>query len=86
MPRVSLTLEDHQIAALDELASQQQCTRADIVRSCLNGGGRLTPEKFNRAAAAVQPAFGGFLSRDQATHITAIALNSLHQDEVCGVD
>ena len=81
MPRVSLTLEDHQIAALDELASQQNCTRADILRSCLAGDGKLTPQKFNRAAAAVQHAFGGVLSRDQATHITAVALNSLHQPE-----
>ena len=79
MPRVSLTLEDHQIAALDELAEQQNCTRSDILRSCLAGDGKLTPQKFNRAAAAVQHAFGGFLSRDQATHITAVALNSLHQ-------
>lgn len=81
MPRVSLTLEDHQIAALDELAEQQNCTRSDILRSCLAGDGKLTPQKFNRAAAAVQHAFGGFLSRDQATHITAVALNSLHQCE-----
>lgn len=80
MPRVSITLDDHQIAALDELAEQQECTRADILRSCLTSDGKLTPQKFNRAAAAVQHAFGGFLSRDQATHITAIALNSLHQE------
>jgi len=79
MPRVSLTLEDHQIAALDELAEQQNCTRSDILRSCLASDGKPTPQKFNRAAAAVQHAFGGFLSRDQATHITAVALNSLHQ-------
>ena len=79
MPRVSLTLEDHQIAALDELAEQQNCTRSDILRSCLASDGKLTPQKFNRAAAAVQHALGGFLSRDQATHITAVALNSLHQ-------
>lgn len=79
MPRVSLNLEDHHIAALDELAEQQNCTRSDILRSCLASDGKLTPQKFNRAAAAVQHAFGGFLSRDQATHITAIALNSLHQ-------
>jgi hypothetical protein len=79
MPRVSLTLEDHHIAALDELAAQQNCTRSDVLRSCLLGSNELTPQKFNRAAAAVQHAFGGFLSRDQATHITAIALNSLHQ-------
>jgi len=32
MPRVSLTLEDHHIAALDELAAQQNCTRSDILR------------------------------------------------------
>jgi metal-responsive CopG/Arc/MetJ family transcriptional regulator len=79
MARVSLNLEDHHIAALDELAAQQNCTRSDVLRSCLMGSNELTPHKFNRAAAAVQHAFGGFLSRDQATHITAVALNSLHQ-------
>ena len=80
MARVTITLEEDKLNAYRRIAEQELKPLSTVITDHLTSSDfKPSPAQLYRAAADVHYRYKGFLSRDQAFHITSVALNSLHQ-------
>ena len=78
--KVSIRIPEKQLSIYRKLAEQQNKPLGHVVADHLQSGAcRPTPAQLFEAAERVRRKYRGFLSRDQAVHITSIALNCLHE-------
>ena len=80
MARVTITLEQEQLDAYKRIAELQLKPLSSVITDHLTTSDfKPSTAQLYKAAADVHYRYKGFLSRDQAFHITSVALNSLHQ-------
>ena len=80
MARVTITLDQEKLDAYKRIAEQELKPLSTVIADHLTTTDfKPSPAHLHKAAADVHYKFKGFLSRDQAFHITSVALNSLHQ-------
>ena len=78
--KVSISIPEKQLENYRKLAEQQNRPLAHVVADQLQSSAcRPTPAQLFEAAEQVRRKYRGFLSRDQAVHITSVALNCLHE-------
>ena len=78
--KISIRIPEKQFENYRKLAEQQNRPLAHVVADQLQSGAcRPTPAQLFEAAEQVRRKYRGFLSRDQAVHITSVALNCLHE-------
>ena len=78
MARVTITLEQEQLDAYRRIAELKPLSSV-ITDHLTSSDFKPSTAQLYKAAADVHYRYKGFLSRDQAFHITSVALNSLHQ-------
>lgn len=77
--KLSISIPSNQYNFYKELAEKQNKPIAHVVVDQLQRAAlRPTTNELFAAASEVQRKYRGFLSRDQAMHITSVALNCLH--------
>ena len=78
--KVSISIPEKQLNNYRKLAEQQNRPLAHVVADQLQSGAcRPTTAQLFEAAEQVRRKYRGFLSREQAIHITSVALNCLHE-------
>ena len=78
--KISIRIPEKQFENYQKLAQQQNRPLSQVVADQLQSGScRPTPAQLFEAAEQVRRKYRGFLSRDQAVHITSVALNCLHE-------
>ena len=78
--KISISIPDKQLESYRQVAEQQNRPLAHVVADQLQSTAcRPTPAQLFEAAEQVRRKYRGFLSRDQAVHITSVALNCLHE-------
>lgn len=78
--KISIRIPEKQLQGYRKLAEQQNKPLAQVVADQLKSGAcKPTTAQLFEAAEKVRRKYRGFLSRDQAVHITSVALNSLHE-------
>ena len=80
MGRVTISLDNQEIAAFRDIAEAEGKHLATVIVEHLQPANmRPTTAQFYAAAASVHQNYKGWLSKDQAVEITAVALRSLHE-------
>ncbi len=80
MAKVTINLKQDQLDAYKRIAEQNQKPLSHVVIDHLtNSDFKPSTSQLHKAATEVHHRYKGFLSRDQAFHITSVAINSLHQ-------
>lgn len=78
-PRITISISHEQLAGFKQIAEQQDKQVSTVIANHLqNSPLRPTSTQLFNAAEQVRRQYRGFLSREQAIHITSIALISLH--------
>jgi hypothetical protein len=76
MREIKLRLEESDLQFLDNLATENKTTRADIIRRNLHSAG-LSSTALHSVTTAIRQRTNGTLSRQQAEHVAAIAISTL---------
>tara|TARA_R100001463_G_scaffold91418_1_gene146149 strand:- start:120 stop:401 length:282 start_codon:yes stop_codon:yes gene_type:complete len=78
--KISISIPKKQLDSYKRIAEQQNKPVAHVVAEQLQVVAcRPTTAQLFEAAEQVRRKYRGFLSRDQAMHITSVALNCLHE-------
>lgn len=78
--KISIRIPEKQLESYRKVAEQQNKPLSQVVADQLQSTAcRPTPAQLFEAAEQVRRKYRGFLSRDQAVHITSVALNCLHE-------
>jgi hypothetical protein len=78
--KISIRIPEKQLENYRKIAEQQNKPLSQVVANHLRSSAcRPTPAQLFEAAEQVRRKYRGFLSRDQAVHITSVALNCLHE-------
>tara|TARA_R100000988_G_scaffold101872_1_gene75705 strand:- start:762 stop:1025 length:264 start_codon:yes stop_codon:yes gene_type:complete len=83
MPKTKITISipESQLKNYRKIAEQEDKPLAHVITDRLQSSAcRPTTAQLLAASEKVRREYRGFLSRDQAMHITSIALNCLHQE------
>ena len=81
--KITISISETQLNNYRRIAKQQDKPLAHVITDHLHSTAcRPTTAQLFAASEKVRRQYRGFLSRDQAMHITAIALNSLHQESL----
>jgi len=77
--KISISISEKQLNYYRNIAEQQNKPVAHVIVDQLQKAGlRPTTQELFAAVNEVQRKYKGFLSREQAMHITSVALNCLH--------
>jgi len=76
MREIKVRLEESDLQFLDNLASENKTTRADIIRRNLHATG-LSANALHSLTTAIRQRTNGTLTRQQAEHVAAIAISTL---------
>lgn len=76
MREIKVRLEESDLQFLDNLASENKTTRADIIRRNLHATG-LSANSLHSVTTAIRKRTNGTLTRQQAEHVAAIAISTL---------
>tara|TARA_Y100000015_G_C2364132_1_gene76687 strand:+ start:325 stop:588 length:264 start_codon:yes stop_codon:yes gene_type:complete len=78
--KISISIPEKQLEGYRKVAQEQNRPVSHVVAEQLQKSAcRPTPAQLFAAAEQVRRKYRGFLSRDQAVHITSVALNCLHE-------
>jgi len=78
--KISIRIPEKQLEIYRKIAEQRNKPLAQVVADQLQSSAcRPTTTQLFEAAEQVRRKYRGFLSRDQAVHITSVALNCLHE-------
>jgi len=81
--KITISIPENQLNSFRKIAQQQDRPLAHVITDRLQSSAcRPTTAQLLAASEKVRREYRGFLSRDQAMHITSIALNCLHQETV----
>jgi|TARA_B100000073_G_scaffold334727_1_gene327576 glutamate-1-semialdehyde aminotransferase len=79
--KITISIPENQLNSFRKIAQQQERPLAHVITDRLQSSAcRPTTAQLLAASEKVRREYRGFLSRDQAMHITSIALNCLHQE------
>jgi len=79
--KITISIPENQLNSFRKIAQQQDRPLAHVITDRLQSSAcRPTTAQLLAASEKVRREYRGFLSRDQAMHITSIALNCLHQE------
>jgi Arc/MetJ-type ribon-helix-helix transcriptional regulator len=79
MREVKLRLPESELQLIDNLVKEKNTTRSSFIRSKLRVSG-LKPEKIQQISNAIRARANAGLSKQQADHCAAIAINALIDD------
>ncbi len=79
MPRVTIRIEEDKLNGYRKIAENDLKPLSTVIVEHLTSADyRPSTRQLYQAATDVHRKYKGFLSRDQALHITSVVLNSLH--------
>ena len=79
LKRFTLRLDEKDIEIIDKLASEQNASRADIIRNSLQQKA-ITTDALHKVTTAIRKRFNGIFTAQQAEQAAAIAIFTIASD------
>tara|TARA_B100001939_G_C16457292_1_gene411536 strand:+ start:221 stop:484 length:264 start_codon:yes stop_codon:yes gene_type:complete len=80
LKKISLRLDENDLEHIDKLASEQNTTRANIIRHSLQQKS-ITPDALHQVTTAIRKRFHGIFTVQQAEQAAAIAIFTIAQNQ-----